>query len=169
MIRQFLPLLPIAAIISGCSGEPENPAIFDLASTEDTITTLNGHWVHNPGACDNELHVGGLYDLKINNGVFNIGDTGKQWDVTFAEFSGDKDSLRKKLTSWSGSCGSFNGEPKPLTFVSYQTKHNEAVLAIGENNLFIVTSDGIEWLAPFDSVDLSSMAVIEPEMPKNEI
>lgn len=165
LLKIALPL-PFIALLSGCSGEPENPAIFDSTEAEDIITATNGHWVHNPGACESTLETDGLYDLKMNDGIVQIGDSGKHWEASFSMYDSEPNELIAKITEWSQNCPTFDGDLESLKFIHVKRQFHDAVLAISDHNMFFMT-DSVQWLTPFNADSLQSLPLKDTVKPSD--
>lgn len=149
-----------ALFLSACSEQPSNPTLFESADIEQTALSMNGHWVHNAGHCNELLKTKNFFDLKINDGEVNLGDVGPAWRGRFVT-SSQSEHLKERMLDYANNCATVELDLSGMEFVDLKTSNRSVHFAFDSSNLAVLDDGDFFWLKPFDSEYLQTLEIVD--------
>lgn len=144
--------LPIV-LLPACSEPPTQPA----------RSLIDGHWLYNPGQCNEIIDPQGMFDLKISERKIHFGDSEQPAEGKWIAATSDSATeIKKRIGEWRGSCDSFSAPENVIAdaeVFEFDGKYQQATFLNYGAGWFMTNEDELFWLVPFDSVKNSDMPV----------
>lgn len=152
--------LPIV-LLSACSEPPSEP----------DKSAIDGHWLYNPGQCEQVIEPNGMFDLKISERAIYFGDSKKaaegKWTKSSSESASD---IKSRVGEWRNSCENFDVAEQKIANADvfyFDGKYQQAYFLNYGGGWFMASEDDLYWLVPFQSVKDSGMPVNTVEQEQN--